>query len=112
MRHVCVGMAPPLPWHAEWRVGGVGVVVRPSLVVNSGDGLRAAAIAGLGLTPAPDWLVADALAAGQLARVLTDFETTTSGIYAVYPTNRLITPLIREFVDHVIGDLRARGVAG
>jgi DNA-binding transcriptional LysR family regulator len=105
-------MAPPLPWHAEWRIGGVGVVVGPSLVVNSGDGLRAAAIAGLGLTPVPDRLVADALAAGQLARVLTDFETTTSGIYAVYPTNRLITPVIREFVEHLIGDLRARGVAG
>jgi DNA-binding transcriptional LysR family regulator len=111
LRHVCVGMAPPLPWHAEWRIGGVGVVVRPSLVVNSGDGLRAAAIAGLGLTPVPDRLVADALAAGQLARVLTDFET-TSGIYAVYPTDRLITPVIREFVEHLIGDLRARGVAG
>jgi hypothetical protein len=43
---------------------------------------------------------------------LTNFETTTTGLYAVYPTNRLTTPVIREFVDHVIGDLRARGVAG
>ncbi len=110
-RHACVGTAPPLPWHSEWRIGGAGVAVRPSVVVNSGEGLRAAAIAGLGLTPAPDWLVADALAAGQLARVLTNFETTTSGVYAVYPTNRLITPVIREFVEHVIGDLRARGAA-
>jgi hypothetical protein len=39
-------------------------------------------------------------------------ETTTSDIYAVYPTNRLITPVIREFVEHLIGDLRTRGVAG
>ena len=60
----------------------------------------------------PDWLAADAIAAGQLARVLSHFETTTSGIYAVYPTNRLITPIIREFVEHVIADLRARGVPG
>jgi DNA-binding transcriptional LysR family regulator len=110
-RHACVGMAPPLPWHAEWRVGGVGVVVSANLVVNSGESLRAAAIAGLGLTPAPDWLVADALATGQLVRVLTDFDTLSSGIYAVYPTNRLLTPIIREFVDHVAGDLRRRGVA-
>lgn len=110
--HACVGTAPPLPWHAEWRVGGEGVSVRPSLVVNSGEGLRAAAIAGLGLAPMPDWLAADALASGQLARVLTPFETRTSGIYAVYPTNRLITPIIREFVEHLVADLRARGVAG
>ena len=87
-------MAPPLPWHAEWRVGGVGVVVRPSLVVNSGDSLRAAAIAGLGLTPAPDWLVADALSAGRLARVLSDFETPSSG----NPTNRAQEDVRREIV--------------
>jgi DNA-binding transcriptional LysR family regulator len=52
---------------------------------------RAAAIAGLGLVPAPDWLVADVLAAGQLTRVLAEFETPSSGIYAVYPTNHLMT---------------------
>jgi DNA-binding transcriptional LysR family regulator len=108
-RAQCVGTVPPLPWHAEWRVGA-GVAVRPSILVNSGEALRAAAIAGLGLAPAPDWLVADALAAGQLARVLADFETPASGIYAVYPTNRLMTPVVREFVEHVIGDLRTRGV--
>ncbi len=110
--HACVGTAPPLPWHAEWRVGGEGVRVHPNIVVNSGDDLRAAAIAGLGLAPMPDWLAADALAAGHLARVLSHFETATSGIYAVYPSTRLITPIIREFVEHVVADLRARGVAG
>jgi DNA-binding transcriptional LysR family regulator len=103
-------MAPPLRWHAEWRIGSLAIVVRPSLIVNTADSLRAAAIAGLGLTPVPDWLVADALASGQVTRVLTDFETPSSAIYAVYPTNRLITPVVREFVEHVVGDLRARGV--
>jgi hypothetical protein len=34
-----------------------------------------------------------------------------SGIYAVYPTKRLLTPAIRLFVQHVIGDMRSRGVA-
>lgn len=110
LSHACVGMTPPLPWHAEWRIGGEGVAVTPGLVVNSGESLRAAAIAGLGITPAPDWLLADAIAAGQVQRVLADYETPAAGIYAVYPTNRLLTPVIREFVEHLIGDLRARGV--
>ena len=109
--HACVGTAPPLPWHSEWRVGDASVIVRPSVQVNSSEGLRVAAIAGLGLVAAPDWLIADALAAGQLTRVLSDFETPASGIYAVYPTNRLMIPVVREFVEHLIGDLRARGVA-
>lgn len=108
--HACVGMAPPLPWHAEWRIGGEGVAVKAGVVVSSGESLRAAAIAGLGIAPAPDWLLADAIAAGQLQRVLADYETATAGIYAVYPTNRLMTPVIREFVEHVVADLRARGV--
>lgn len=107
--HQCVGMAAPLPWHAVWRIGG-GVAVRPTVVVNSGEGLRAAAISGLGLAPMPDWLAADAVSAGQLVRVLADYETATAGIYAVYPTNRLLTPVVRAFVDHVAADLRARGV--
>jgi DNA-binding transcriptional LysR family regulator len=108
-RHQCIGPFPPLPWHGEWRIGA-GVAIRPSVLVNSGEGLRAAAIAGLGLAPAPDWLAADAIAAGQLARVLADFETPEAGIYAVHPTNRLLTPVIREFVDYVVAELRARGV--
>ena len=107
-RHQCVGTVAPLPWRAEWRIGA-GVTVRPTVLVNSGEALRAAAIAGLGLAPTPDWLVADALASGQLAQVLAEFETPSTGIYAVYPTNRLLTPVVREFVEHVFGDLRRRG---
>ena len=105
MRHVCVGAVPPLPFHATWRVGPVPVAVNRSIIVDV-----AAAIAGLGLVPAPDRLVADSLAAGQFTRVLAGFETPSSGIYAVYPTNRLMTPVIREFVGHVIGESHSRGV--
>jgi DNA-binding transcriptional LysR family regulator len=54
--------------------------------------------------------VADALVAGQLTRVLADHEAPSSGIYAVYPTNRLLTPRARVFVDHMARDLRVRGL--
>ena len=84
--------------------------MRPALVVSTAEGLRAAAVAGIGLAPVPDWIVVDALGAGQLARVLAEYETPSSGIYAVYPTNRLLTPVVRAFVEHVIADLRARGI--
>jgi DNA-binding transcriptional LysR family regulator len=42
--------------------------------------------------------------------VLAGFETPSSAIYAVYPANRLMTPVIREFVRQVIGESRSRGV--
>jgi DNA-binding transcriptional LysR family regulator len=55
-------------------------------------------------------LVADLLVAGLLTRVLVDYETPSVGIDAVYPTNRLLAPRVRVFVDHIVRDLRARGL--
>ncbi|MFO1161047.1 MAG: LysR substrate-binding domain-containing protein [Reyranellaceae bacterium] len=107
--HRLVGFSP-LAWRDTWRLGRETVAVQPRLLSNSGESLRAAALAGLGLTPAPEWLVADLLVAGQLTRVLAGYETPSGGIYAVYPTNRLLAPRVRVFVDHIVRDLRARGL--
>jgi DNA-binding transcriptional LysR family regulator len=84
--------------------------VRPQILSNNSESLRAAALAGLGVAAVPEWLVADALVAGQLTRVLDKHETPTGGIYAVYPTNRLLASRVRLFVDHLARDLRARGL--
>jgi DNA-binding transcriptional LysR family regulator len=110
-RHQCVAMAPPLPWHDKWRVGAEMVTINSQLVANTAEGMRMAAIAAVGVVALPDWVVLDALAAGYLTRVLAEYDTTVSGIYAVYPSNRLLTPVVRAFVDHLVRDLRARGVA-
>ena len=109
LRHRLVGYST-LAWRATWRIGKEILAVKPQLLTQSSDSLRRAALAGLGLTALPDWLVADALVAGQLTRVLADHETPSGGIYAVYPSNRLIAPRVRLFVDHLARDLRARGL--
>ncbi|HSI02221.1 MAG TPA: LysR family transcriptional regulator [Reyranella sp.] len=109
LAHRLIGFTP-LPWRDTWQLGTETLAVTPGLLTNSGDSLRAAALAGLGLAPMPEWFVADALVAGQLTRVLPDHEPPTAGIYAVYPGNRLVTPTIRAFVDHLVRDLRARGL--
>ncbi len=107
--HRCVGFSP-LPWRDTWRIGGEAVPVRPALLTDSAESLRAAALAGAGLVALPDWAVDDALAAGALRRVLAGYETPASGIFAVYPTNRLMAPKVRAFVDHVVAGLRGRGL--
>lgn len=107
--HRLVAFAP-LAWRDTWRLGRETIAVQPRLLTNSGESLRTAALAGLGLAPAPEWLVADALVAGRLTRVLVDHEPPPGGIYAVYPTNRLLAPRVRVFVDHIVRDLRARGL--
>jgi DNA-binding transcriptional LysR family regulator len=110
-RHRCIGFAP-LPWRDRWRLGGETVAIRPVLLTDNTESLRAAALAGIGLAALPDWAVVDALAAGTLQRVLADAASPESGIFAVYPTNRLMTPKVRAFVDHVAAGLRARGLTG
>jgi DNA-binding transcriptional LysR family regulator len=50
------------------------------------------------------------MVAGQLTRVLGEHATPSSGIYAVYPTNRLLASRVRLFVDHLARELRQRGL--
>jgi len=110
LAHRLIGFAP-LPWRDTWHLGSDTIAVNPGLLTSSGESLRAAALAGLGLAPAPEWLVADALVTGQLTRVLAGHEPPPGSIYAVYPSNRLLTPTVRAFVDHLARDLRARGLS-
>lgn len=109
-RHRLVGTAWPLPWADRWSIDGQVVKLVPRLTVNTAGALRSAALSGLGLVPAPDWLVLDLLASGALRRVLEGSELPTTGIYAVYPTHRHISPAVRTFIDFVEGHLRSRGI--
>jgi DNA-binding transcriptional LysR family regulator len=109
LRHRLIGFTP-LAWRDTWRIGKETIAVQPRVLTNNTESVRAAALAGLGLAAVPEWLVADALVAGQLTRVLADHETPSGGIYAVYPTNRLLASRVRLFVDHLARDLRQRGL--
>ncbi|MEQ1571850.1 MAG: LysR family transcriptional regulator [Myxococcota bacterium] len=63
----------------------------------------ALAVAGHGLTVAPDALVAGPLAAGQLQLVLPELVGSTSTLALVYPERRLLEPAVRAFVDFTAG---------
>jgi DNA-binding transcriptional LysR family regulator len=107
--HRCVGFTP-LIWAREWRFTGpqgpVAVPIRPVTLSNSSSAVRDAALAGVGLTALPHWMVADELAAGSLVRVLPDWATPDSGIYAVYPSNRMIAPKVRRVVEAIAARLK------
>ncbi|MCP2041569.1 DNA-binding transcriptional LysR family regulator [Neisseria sp. HSC-16F19] len=68
------------------RVGG-------SLIANSVDVLKAHALAGIGIAHLPEWVVAQALADGDLQRVLPDWQVKPTAdndddaLYLVYPAN-------------------------
>ena len=66
---------------------------------DSGDMLRAAAVAGLGVVILPNFIAAPAIEAGELERLLPDHLQDEVGLYAVMPPGRASTARIRALVD-------------
>jgi DNA-binding transcriptional LysR family regulator len=73
-----------------------------SLNANSGQVLVAAAVAGQGLVLETDFHVGDALARGELVRVLPEYEGGGGDIWAVYPSRRHLSAKLRLFVAHLV----------
>jgi DNA-binding transcriptional LysR family regulator len=90
----------------EWPFDGPGgpetVRVGGNLQVNHGDGLRAAAVAGLGVALLPTFIVGDDLRAGRLQPLLPAYRTRELSIYAVYPERRHLPAKVRAFVDFLV----------
>jgi len=66
---------------------------------NNGRMLAAMAVAGVGITLEPDFIVATQVRAGRLIRVLPGYEPPRSPISAVYPSRRHLSAKVRSFVD-------------
>ena len=79
--------------------GPFGVRIGGNLRANSGDALRAAAVAGLGVYMGPTFIVGDDLRAGRLISVMDEFVDPDLSIYAVYPHRRHVSAKVRVFVD-------------
>ncbi len=79
----------------------VQVPILPKLELNEGWALRTAALEGAGICQLPAFVIGDALRAGNLARVLEDWEAGQVPLHAVYPDNRLIAERVRAFVNFI-----------
>jgi DNA-binding transcriptional LysR family regulator len=105
--HACIGYAN-VPIGERWlfepvKPGGKqrSVLVRPRLTVDNGEAIRDAALAGMGLTVLPTFLVADALRAGKLIPVLQDTPAVSDGIFVVYPPDRHLSTKVRVLIEHL-----------
>ena len=88
----------------QWRFARPGetrrVPIEGRLRVNNGDLLQAAAVAGLGVALLPTFIAGDELRAGRLVPLLPDWEPEIeTGIHAVYPASRNLSPKVRVFID-------------
>ncbi len=102
LKHSCLiyTHAASRAWTFTDRSGKEEVVrVAGRLSANSGDALLALAVKDSGITLAPDYLVGDDLTAGRLIRLLPDYATQDTPVYAVYPHSRYLSAKTRTFVD-------------
>ena len=79
----------------------IDVAVNGSWRTNNGYALLAAARQGLGIVQLPEFYVHDDLAAGRLIEIMPDHKPTDMAVWAVYPSNRHLSPKVRLFIDHL-----------
>lgn len=81
-----------------------GETVRPSgnLRVDSHEGLRSAALSGLGIVVAPTWLFADELHDGRLECLLEAWPIAAMPVHLIYPAKQFLPTRARAFIDYIV----------
>lgn len=74
---------------------------------NDGEIIRNMAIAGMGISMLPSFLVEEDIAEGRLLRVLPNEVTNSLAAYIVLPERRQILPAARAFADFMSARIRA-----
>jgi DNA-binding transcriptional LysR family regulator len=87
--HACLGyayLANPDSWRFI-NAAGEEASVRPAgpLRINNGDAMMPALLAGLGIAVLPDFIVSDAIKAGQLEVIMPDWHMAPAGLHLVTP---------------------------
>jgi DNA-binding transcriptional LysR family regulator len=90
------------PWGFAFRGKRIVVQPSPARVVDHGEALVSAACAGLGLVQVPDLMANDAVRAGALAEVLTDYRLPAEAISVVFPPQRHMPVRLRVFIDALL----------
>ncbi|MEM1006274.1 MAG: LysR substrate-binding domain-containing protein [Pseudomonadota bacterium] len=76
------------------------------LVMDDGLSQKRATLAGAGISLNGIWSVHAELAAGQLERVLPDYEAAESNmLWLIYPKSNVLSPKVRAFMDFLIEDI-------
>src|SRR5262249_28432726 len=93
MQHRCLnyGHSTALQrWQLTREGETISVTTNCIMCSNNGDVLRAAALAGQGLSQLPTFLVGPDIAAGKLRTILDDLRPPALGIFALYAPNRYL----------------------
>lgn len=101
-RHHCViagRSADGAHWVLDGPQGQETVTVSGRFAANEMLAVIAATIAGCGIAQLPHQIAEAPIREGRLRRVLDDHTTPAGGLYAVYPSSRHLSPLVKSFIE-------------
>ena len=85
----------------------IEVPVKPTIRTNNAQVLESTLLSGRAAGPIQELLVAKELAAGQLIRILPEYEVESTDVYLALSSVRHMRPSVRAFVDFVVPALRS-----
>ncbi|HDS1735634.1 MULTISPECIES: LysR family transcriptional regulator [Pseudomonas] len=99
--HDCLpyGHSRQVQWQFTGPAKGTAIAVSGRMRANNGELLRDAAIAGMGVTYLPAFIVEQALAEGRLVPLLEAFTPPALQLSAVYPQHRQVARPVQGFVE-------------
>ncbi len=86
-------------WSFVGPEGEISVPVSGTLRINDNEALWRAARGGSGIAFLPTYIIGQDLQQGVLQAVLTDYTPVERSIYAIYLSNRHLSPKVRAFID-------------
>ena len=109
--HELIGAMGPR-WTSEWQFasGRWRLDAPPRLVVNTVDGVLAAAEAGLGIANLLSYQLAEAVDAGRLISLLADEQPPALPVHLLFEPSRAALPAVRLFIDAMKARLRMAGL--
>ncbi len=101
--HHCIHLTGLESWAFESPQGQINIKTKGRFRTDNGEAVRDACASGLGIAINSTWSAYRQLADGELIQILRNYPLVSdSGIWAVYPSSRLLAPKVRAFIDYFL----------
>jgi len=97
-------------WQFDSINGPESVPVSGNLSTNISSLLLQSTLRGAGISLQPHYSVQKYLQNGELIALFPDYEPSQLGIYALYATRKLMSPVLRSFLDFLVSKMQAEPI--
>jgi DNA-binding transcriptional LysR family regulator len=88
-------------WSLDDNGRAIELAVSGPLIANDFATLLGTALEGAGLAQVPEPVAAASVKTAKLVEVLQKYAPTAPGVFLYYPGQRMMTPKLRAFIDHI-----------